>query len=37
MTFLERMAAASRARVKAARAAESDAKLARRAERTARP
>ena len=36
MTFLERMAAASRARVKAARAAESDAKLARRAERTAR-
>jgi indole-3-glycerol phosphate synthase len=37
MTFLERMAAASRARVKGARAAESDAKLARRAERTARP
>ncbi len=37
MTFLERMAAASRERVKAARAAESDAKLARRAERTARP
>jgi len=37
MTFLERMAAASRERVKRARAAESDAKLARRAERTARP
>ena len=37
MTFLERMAAASRERVRAARAAESDAKLARRAERTARP
>ena len=37
MTFLARMAAASRERVKAARAAESDAKLARRAERTARP
>jgi indole-3-glycerol phosphate synthase len=37
MTFLERMAAASRERVKTARAAESDAKLARRAERTARP
>jgi indole-3-glycerol phosphate synthase len=37
MTFLERMAAASGERVKRARAAESDAKLARRAERTARP
>jgi indole-3-glycerol phosphate synthase len=37
MTFLERMAAASRERVRAARAAEGDAKLARRAERTARP
>ncbi len=37
MTFLERMAAASRERVQRARAAESDAKLARRAERTARP
>lgn len=37
MTFLERMAAASRDRVRRARAAESDAKLARRAERTARP
>jgi len=36
VTFLERMAAASRERVGAARAAESDAKLARRAERTAR-
>ena len=37
VTFLERMAAASRERVQRARAAESDAKLARRAERTARP
>jgi indole-3-glycerol phosphate synthase len=37
MTFLERMAEASRERVKRARAAESDAKLARRAQRTARP
>jgi len=37
MTFLERMAAASRERVRGARTAESDAKLARRAERTARP
>ena len=37
MTFLERMAAASRERVRVARAAEGDAKLARRAERTARP
>ena len=37
MTFLERMAAASRERVRIARAAEGDAKLARRAERTARP
>jgi indole-3-glycerol phosphate synthase len=37
MTFLERMAAGSRERVKAARAVESDAKLARRAQRTARP
>jgi len=36
-TFLERMAAASRERVTRARAAEGDAKLARRAERTARP
>ena len=36
-TFLERMAAASRERVTHARAAESDAKLARRAERTVRP
>jgi indole-3-glycerol phosphate synthase len=37
MTFLERMAAASRERVASARAAESDAKLARRAQRAARP
>ena len=37
MTFLERMAAASRERVRVAREAESDAKLARRAERTPRP
>jgi indole-3-glycerol phosphate synthase len=37
VTFLERMAAASRERVRVARAVESDAKLARRAERTARP
>ena len=37
MTFLERMAEVSRARVKRARAAESDAKLARRAARTAWP
>jgi indole-3-glycerol phosphate synthase len=37
MTFLERMAASSRERVRRARAAESDAKLARRAERTPRP
>jgi indole-3-glycerol phosphate synthase len=37
MTFLERMAAASRERVRVARAAESDAKLARRAERAPRP
>jgi len=37
MTFLERMAAASRERVERARATESDTKLARRAERTARP
>ena len=36
-TFLERMSAASRERVARARAAESDAKLARRAERTPRP
>ena len=36
MTFLERMAAASRERVRRARAAESDAKLARRAERIVR-
>lgn len=37
MTFLERMAAASRERVRVARTAESDAKLARRAQRTPRP
>jgi indole-3-glycerol phosphate synthase len=37
VTFLERMAAASRERVRRARAAEGDAKLARRAERSARP
>jgi hypothetical protein len=37
VTFLERMAAASRERVRRARATESDAKLARRAERVARP
>jgi indole-3-glycerol phosphate synthase len=37
MTFLERMAAASRERVRVARTAESDAKLARRAERAPRP
>ena len=37
MTFLERMADASRARVESARAAESDANLASRAQRTARP
>jgi indole-3-glycerol phosphate synthase len=37
VTFLERMAAASRDRVRRARAAESDAKLARRAARSARP
>jgi indole-3-glycerol phosphate synthase len=37
VTFLARMAAASRERVKRARAAESDAKLARRAQRSARP
>jgi len=37
MTFLERMAAASRKRVERARAAESDAKLARRAARSAQP
>jgi len=37
MTFLERMAAASRERVRLARAVEGDAKLARRAQRTARP
>jgi indole-3-glycerol phosphate synthase len=37
VTFLERMAAASRERVRRARAVESDAKLARRAERVARP
>jgi len=36
VTFLERMAEASRERVRRARAAESDAKLARRAQRTAR-
>jgi indole-3-glycerol phosphate synthase len=37
MSFLERMAAASRERVRVARAAESEAKLARRAERTPKP
>jgi len=37
VTFLERMADASRERVRRARAAESESKLARRAERTARP
>jgi len=37
VTFLERMAVASRERVQRARAAESDSKLARRAQRTARP
>jgi indole-3-glycerol phosphate synthase len=37
VTFLERMAASSRDRVRRARAAEGDAKLARRAERSARP
>ena len=37
MTFLERMAASSRDRVRRARADESDAKLARRAQRTVRP
>jgi indole-3-glycerol phosphate synthase len=37
MTFLERMAAASRERVARARDIESDAKLARRAQRAARP
>jgi indole-3-glycerol phosphate synthase len=37
VTFLERMAAASRDRVRQARALEGDAKLARRAERTAWP
>lgn len=37
MTFLERMAAASRARVSGARAAESDAVLERRARATPRP
>jgi indole-3-glycerol phosphate synthase len=37
MTFLERMGAASRERVARARAAESEAKLARRAQRSARP
>jgi indole-3-glycerol phosphate synthase len=37
VTFLERMAAASRERVRCARFDESDAKLARRAQRAARP
>jgi indole-3-glycerol phosphate synthase len=37
MSFLERMAAASRERVRVARAAESEAKLARRAERAPKP
>ncbi|HZF29152.1 MAG TPA: indole-3-glycerol-phosphate synthase [Gammaproteobacteria bacterium] len=37
MSFLERMAAASRVRVRAARAVESEAKLARRAERAPKP
>jgi indole-3-glycerol phosphate synthase len=37
VTFLERLAAASRERVRVARAEEGDAKLARRAQRTARP
>jgi indole-3-glycerol phosphate synthase len=37
VTFLERMVVSSRERVKRARATESEAKLARRAERTARP
>jgi len=37
VTFLERMAAASRARVERARAVESEAKLARRAQRVAPP
>ncbi|HEX5046740.1 MAG TPA: indole-3-glycerol phosphate synthase TrpC [Gammaproteobacteria bacterium] len=37
MSFLERMAAASRERVQTARAAESEAKLARRAERAPKP
>jgi indole-3-glycerol phosphate synthase len=37
VTFLERMAASSRDRVRRARRAESDAKLARRAERSAPP
>jgi indole-3-glycerol phosphate synthase len=37
VTFLERMAESSRERVKRARGSEGEAKLARRAERTARP